>query len=267
MNQQTLQFMKQTQIAETCKKNAEAYFNTKDKPDNPTARPPECQQINYSFHNPLLTSTGIVSRINNLSNYNYSIKKEGNNQIVDDLKCLAKSTHNPTKLNQLTREFYKHHPDCVYPLVASLCTKEDTEIASTLASTPIDIKEIGPYFALSDEINHADDNNFNSPLMAMISKEANNSYIQLPSFISTLKRSPPEQFTEEAAQRFNYYIRFQYQMKEQIPQLNQAFNFDEYNYNNTNDDDNNNDKKKIDQPKSNKAAQKNDRSKNYPKKK
>lgn len=265
MNQQTLQFMKQTQIAETCKKNAEAYFNNKAKPDNPTNRPPECQQINYSFYNPLSTSTGIISRINVLSNLNSSIQKETNSPIVDDLKCLAQSTRDHVKLNQVAREFYKYHPDSAYPLVASLCTQEDSEIASTLISTPIDIKEIGPYFALSDEINHADDNNFHSPLMTMLTKENSyNSYVQPPFFISTLKKSPPEQFTEEAAQRFNFLLQFQSQLKEQVPPLSQAFNFDEYNFDN---EDNSQKKDENHQQNKNNASSKKNHARSPPKKK
>lgn len=234
MKQQTLQFMKQTQIAETCKKNAEIYFNIKEKPINPTNRPPESQQINYAFDNPLSSYPGIISRINDLSNSKSSIPKEPNNRIADDLKTLAKNTQNPTKFNELVRDFYNLHPDSAYPLAASLCIQDDTSVSSTLASTPIDIKEIGPYFALGDEMNLNEDNSFDPPLMTMISKEVNNLYVQPPIFISSWKRDPPEQYTDEAALRYNYYVQLVSQLSEQTPKLTQAFNFDEYSFNNKN---------------------------------
>ena len=85
----------------------------------------------------------------------------------------------------------------------------------------------------------------------MISNETNNSYIQPPFFISTLKKEPPEQFTEEAAQRFNYYIQFKSQMSEQIPQLSHAFNFKEYDFDQETNTDNKDENRLPKSPNSN----------------
>ncbi|OHT06054.1 hypothetical protein TRFO_05704 [Tritrichomonas foetus] len=225
MYQQTLLSMKQQQITENFKKAAEAYFQVPDKPENSTCRPHPSQRIDFDFH---FTNTDSPDpdptcyKIQKMSNTDFASPCFTGESLVNELKYVGKisdTIDDPEQINKFAKTFKLLHPNIILPSINAICMRDDNSLLASLETTPIDIKEIEPFFALSDEIRHIDSQVRDTPLLKMVAKHSKDPFIQAPSFISNLKRDVVKQLDPQVRERYNFLQQVRQFLPEELPKL------------------------------------------------
>ena len=204
MNQQTLQFMKQTQIAETCKKNAETYFCVKQKPQTPANRPPECQQIDFFYSTPFLNKQGMKSKISSI--YNTTKMSAEKNSPTKQSQCLklAANMADPKEIQDYVNDILKFYPNSLFPILVSVLNNNNHQLLCHLSQLQVEKNEIAPFFALADEVNLFNDDMKDMPLLNLILKNRKQFYVDHPQFIAYSKIEPG-MLSKEVKRRYNYF--------------------------------------------------------------
>ena len=227
---QVIQTIKQTRKIENCRKKSEAYFNNIKKPKSQICRPQSNQCLNeindFRYHKDDQNDFNIGLEIQKISNTDSVTPCLNGKSLVNDLKYVAKiceTESDPEKIKKFAKTLKLLHPNIIYPYITAVCLKDDVSLLTEIESTPINIEEIPPFFALADEISDlaTNQNDFHIYLK-MIANKSKDPLIQTPNFITNYKNDVIKPLPSELKQKYNFIQKVKQFNPKEIPKLEES---------------------------------------------